>query len=83
MQYCVCFSICIVFILFPQSLAPNPQRCTELVEVSPIPNPQSPVPSDALSLSKCPQSPIPNPQSQMIDNNIRTLRKAGIGQWCA
>ncbi|MFM5980116.1 MAG: hypothetical protein ACKO9I_06135 [Sphaerospermopsis kisseleviana] len=26
----------------------------------PLPSPQSPVPSDALSLSKCPQSPIPN-----------------------
>ncbi|MBD2134273.1 MULTISPECIES: hypothetical protein [unclassified Sphaerospermopsis] len=24
---------------------------------------QSPVPSDALSLSKCPQSPVPSPQS--------------------
>ncbi|WP_427157322.1 hypothetical protein ACQFX9_17665 [Aliinostoc sp. HNIBRCY26] len=28
-----------------------------------LPNPQSPIPSEALSLSKCPQSPIPNPQS--------------------
>ncbi|MFM5988878.1 MAG: hypothetical protein ACKPB7_05085 [Sphaerospermopsis kisseleviana] len=28
---------------------PSPQRCTELVEVSPVP-------SNALSLSKCPQS---------------------------
>ncbi|WP_255427069.1 hypothetical protein [Sphaerospermopsis sp. LEGE 00249] len=25
----------------------------------PVPSPQSPVPSDALSLSKCPQSPVP------------------------
>ncbi|WP_255427029.1 hypothetical protein [Sphaerospermopsis sp. LEGE 00249] len=31
---------------------PSPQRCTELVEVSPVP-------SDALSLSKCPQSLFP------------------------
>jgi hypothetical protein len=83
MQYCVCFSICIVFILFPQSLAPNPQRCTELVEVSPIPNPQSPIPSPQRCTELAEVSPIPNPQSPMIDNNIRTLRKAGIGQWCA
>ncbi|MFM5979699.1 MAG: hypothetical protein ACKO9I_03985 [Sphaerospermopsis kisseleviana] len=27
---------------------------------SPVPNPQSPVPSDALSLSKCHQSPVPS-----------------------
>ncbi|MFM5982686.1 MAG: hypothetical protein ACKO9I_19620, partial [Sphaerospermopsis kisseleviana] len=46
-------------------------RCTELVEVSPVPSdalslskcPQSPVPSDALSLSKCHQSPVTSPQS--------------------
>ncbi|MBD2134272.1 MULTISPECIES: hypothetical protein [unclassified Sphaerospermopsis] len=28
--------------------------------MSPVPSPQSPVPSDALSLSKCPQSPVPS-----------------------
>ncbi|MFM5988924.1 MAG: hypothetical protein ACKPA7_24950 [Sphaerospermopsis kisseleviana] len=28
----------------------------------PVPSPQSPVPSDALSLSKCPQSPVTSPQ---------------------
>ncbi|WP_427161074.1 hypothetical protein ACQFX9_05555 [Aliinostoc sp. HNIBRCY26] len=28
-----------------------------------FPSPQSPIPSEALSLSKCPQSPIPSPQS--------------------
>ncbi|MFM6006218.1 MAG: hypothetical protein ACKPEO_03540 [Sphaerospermopsis kisseleviana] len=34
---------------------PSPQRCTELVEVSPVTSPQSPVPSH--------QSPVPSPQS--------------------
>ncbi|MFM6108072.1 MAG: hypothetical protein ACKPEO_22395 [Sphaerospermopsis kisseleviana] len=31
--------------------------------MSPVPSHQSPVPSDALSLSKCPQSPVPSHQS--------------------
>ncbi|MFM6105380.1 MAG: hypothetical protein ACKPEO_05795 [Sphaerospermopsis kisseleviana] len=31
--------------------------------ILPVTSPQSPVPSDALSLSKCPQSPVPSPQS--------------------
>ncbi|MFM6040112.1 MAG: hypothetical protein ACKPBC_21605 [Sphaerospermopsis kisseleviana] len=29
---------------------------------------QSPVPSDALSLSKCPQSPVPSPQSPVTSH---------------
>ncbi|MDB9444454.1 hypothetical protein PN497_24330 [Sphaerospermopsis kisseleviana CS-549] len=39
---------------------------------SPITSPQSPVPSDALSLSKCPQSPITSPQSPVTSHQSPT-----------
>ncbi|MFM6106253.1 MAG: hypothetical protein ACKPEO_11515 [Sphaerospermopsis kisseleviana] len=36
--------------------------------MSPVTSHQSPVPSDALSLSKCPQSPVPSHQSPITNH---------------
>ncbi|MFM6052277.1 MAG: hypothetical protein ACKPA7_11645 [Sphaerospermopsis kisseleviana] len=45
--------------------------------ILPVTSPQSPVPSDALSLSKCPQSPVPSHQFPVPSPHTNIFKVSG------